>query len=167
MTTRTPAAIFEEILDAWDDERRADILGALPGNPRDTEMDRHLAQVRAYREEFRKAEDREHEFLLVAARLAVRGVAPAGPGDPPFDRPLPTADEVYGILSPAHPLSGGAGFDEDGSEAAEIRPAPWARCSNCGEWIHPFQAHFPCNERPDERGERLAERYTKADGSAK
>lgn len=37
------------------------------------------------------------------------------PEPPPLPEPLPTADEVYGILSPAHPASGGPGFNEDGA----------------------------------------------------
>jgi hypothetical protein len=40
------------------------------------------------------------------------------PEPPPLPEALPTADEVYGILSPAHPENGGPGFDQDGKEAA-------------------------------------------------
>lgn len=53
MSTRTPAEIFEEVLDAWDDHRRAVLLA---GWDNERELQRHEAQVRAYREEFREAE---------------------------------------------------------------------------------------------------------------
>lgn len=54
MTTRTPAAIFEELLDAWDQERQLTLLYVT--GPAGERLDRdHVAQVRAYREEFREA----------------------------------------------------------------------------------------------------------------
>lgn len=62
MTTRTPAAIFEEVLELWENHETDRVLGNLPKpctatqlQEQEDEMGRLVAQVRAYREEFRAA----------------------------------------------------------------------------------------------------------------
>lgn len=59
---RTPTEIFEEVLDAWDERERREILESLPTLPtpaefadQECEMAAHAAQVAAYREEFRQS----------------------------------------------------------------------------------------------------------------
>jgi hypothetical protein len=62
MTTRTPTEIFEEVLALWEGREMDRILCSLPKSftaaqlrGQEDETDRLLAQVRAYREEFREA----------------------------------------------------------------------------------------------------------------
>lgn len=52
---RTPAAIFDEVLDSFDGERTQRLLDICEAMDQEQAIADHRAQVRAYREEFREA----------------------------------------------------------------------------------------------------------------
>ncbi len=56
MSTRTPAAIFDDVLDRWDDLERHYILNTpYPGDRQEMALHHHADIVRKLREEFREA----------------------------------------------------------------------------------------------------------------
>lgn len=154
MTTRTPSVIFDEVVDLWDDLKRAGLLsGRVPGGLDDAwfeaEMTRHLAQVRAYREEFREAMLRPCEH---------------GPGQ--VCRECRGPHELVGTGSGTVVLS----YDARGTGTITC---PKYREDIPGEV---YQQHIRyCDgsivitdhESVPDRAERHAARYTKDDGSAK
>ncbi len=117
---RTPTEIFEEVLSAWDDQRRHFAFT--------TNLDEHSAQVRAYREEFHAAiaalktnqvapffdgtldselvpaldGDPAHGGIRPGAYRVESVTAGEGPGGPTFDMELaplpPEVSELFGAL---------------------------------------------------------------------
>lgn len=152
---RTPEAIFEEVLDAWDERETAHILNTpYPGDRGGEAMDRHTERVRYLRQEFRAAMQRGVEATArdgVDAGVRIGKVA----GPPAFDvelvpLPEPAAEGAASVLGPC--------VGEGGGEHCPCFLSEGDTCCHCGErW----------EERPDERGERLAARYTRDDGSSR
>lgn len=78
----------------WQERRKE---AAALSDPRST--------AEALRERWRPASP----TIAAGLRSACEAFAEEEPAEP-----LPTADEVYGILHPSHPINGGPGFDADG-----------------------------------------------------
>lgn len=195
MTPRSPAEIFDEVLDAWDDLKRASLLsGRVPGGRDaawfDGEMLRHTAQVRAYREEFREASDAER-LLQTATSFEDRSEEPEEEEAhiPATPQPADVIDLMEALKAnlrkatpPSWPLREEAavntardgdlahgGIPEDDLEPDDPEPTPEDEpaCIEPSDEVDALLDDIFSTESVPDRSERLAARYTKGDGSAK
>lgn len=146
---RTATALFEEVLDAYDDGEITRIMGDLTPEAATGTVDRleaHAAKVRAYREEFREAMQRDELCCPNCGRpYALHGIN------------CPTLSEPVALSAAEQALA-----DANPSTCPEgvVDPELLQALKDGLKAAHKFR-----RESISERSERLAERHTRDDGS--
>jgi hypothetical protein len=138
---RTAADVFEEVLAIWDDaELTAIMTDSPPGvgpSERLARLEAHAAKVRAYREEFREANE---EGIMQALRTAQSFEDSRGAVEEPAEE---SEARIPAVPQPA--------------QVIDLMEALKASLAAAG----------PRRESIAERSERLAERHTRDDGSSR
>jgi hypothetical protein len=169
---RPTQEIFEDVLDAFDVAQTERIMAATGlSDPVEDLMERHFAEVRKYREEFREAMQQRQTVGIdwgSEPSYSVTHTVSHGPDGPVLDIelevPLSAPEQALAdanpstypeILPPGQPVKPPrVGPGDHGLRPAEAETDPSL-----------YRAQY--DERPDERGERLAERHTRDDGSSR
>jgi hypothetical protein len=173
---RTADAIFEEVLDAYD-KAESDRIMMQGLDVRDRTVE-HIARVEGYREEFREAMQPIYTTRPDFLTELLDDPPPALGAEilqEPRHSPAALAELVEDLKAKLREVPSVAKAMDERKERnppGVAVPRKQVRCGDCGAWRNATEPRcLVCPgdepERPDQRGERLSERYTRDDGSSR